>query len=122
MTETGETTGYRAGLRRAYAERMAVLERERLDLLERVRPAGDALRHLGAAQVLLFGSILRAGYFDRASDIDILVSGLPDELLWRALSTVERATGIYDRDINLVFDQMASPDLAAEARKSGIVL
>lgn len=97
-------------------------EQERLDLLGRVRPAGEALRALGAKEVILFGSILRPNFFDRASDIDILVLGLPDDLVLRALGAVERATGIFEREINLVFDQMAPTSLVEEARRLGVPL
>jgi predicted nucleotidyltransferase len=103
-------------------EGVPVLERDRLELLERVRPAGDALRTLGAREVILFGSILRQGLFDRASDIDILVAGLPDDLVLRAIDTVERATTIWEREINLVFDEMASAELFQEARRTGLPL
>jgi len=113
---------YAAGFKKRMQERKAAFESERLDFLERVRPAGPALKALGTKEVILFGSILRPEFFDRASDIDILVIGLPDEYLWRALGVAERSTGIIEREINLVFDQMASPDLVTEARTKGVVL
>ncbi|PXF57862.1 MAG: hypothetical protein C4B58_08665 [Deltaproteobacteria bacterium] len=78
---------YTAGFKKRMQERKAAFESERLDLLERVRPAGPALKALGAKEVILFSSILRPGFFDRASDIDILVVGLPDEHLWKALGS-----------------------------------
>ena len=87
-----------------------------------MRPAGEALRKLGAREVILFGSILRPGYFDGASDIDILIVGLPDENTWKALSTIEQATGIFDRDLNPVFAEMVSEGLVAEARRAGMLL
>ena len=98
------------------------MEKERLDLLERIRPEGPALRELGAKEVILFGSILCPGEFDRASDIDILVSGLDDENIWLALGTAERAVSINSRAIGIVFEQMASQSLIAHARKHGIKL
>jgi len=113
---------YVAGFKKRIQERRATFESERIDLLERIRPAGPALKAFGAKEVILFGSILRPGFFDRASDIDILVIGLPDEHLWKALGVAERSTGIIEREINLVFDQMASPDLVNEARTEGVVL
>ncbi len=122
MVEEKDLSEYRAGLKRIYEERAAAFERERLELLERVRPAGEALRKLGAREVILFGSILRPGYFDGASDIDILIVGLPDENTWKALSTIEQATGIFDRDLNPVFAEMVSEGLVAEARRAGMLL
>jgi len=113
---------YAAGFKKRIQERRATFESERIDLLERVRPAGPALKALGAKEVILFGSILRSGFFDRASDIDILIVGLPDEHLWKALGVAERSTGIIEREINLVFDQMAGPDIVTEARARGVVL
>lgn len=113
---------YAAGFKKRMQERKAAFESERVDLLERVRMAGPALKALGAKEVILFGSILRSGFFDRASDIDILVVGLPDKHLWKALGVAERSTGIVEREINLVFDQMAGPDLVTEARTRGVVL
>jgi len=72
--------------------------------------------------VILFGSILRPNFFDGASDIDILVIGLPEEHLWHALSAIEKATGITERDLNPVFAEMVSESLVAEARKTGMQL
>ena len=113
---------YWAGLKRMYEERAAAFERERLALLERVRPAGDALRKLGAREVILFGSILRPGYFDRASDIDILIVGLPEVHTWHALRAIEEATGIHDRELNPVFAEMVSESLVAAARRTSLPL
>ena len=120
--EDAKLSEYRAGLRRMYEQRAAAFERERLELLERVRPAGEALRKLGAREVILFGSILRPGYFDGASDIDILIVGLPEEHTWHALRTIEEATGIFNRELNPVFAEMVSEGLVAEARRTGIPL
>jgi len=122
MAETKNLSEYRAGLQRMYEERAAAFERERLELLERVRPAGEALRQLGAREVILFGSILRPGYFDGASDIDILIVGLPEEHTWHALRAIEEATGIFDRELNPVFAEMVSEGLVAEARRTGLPL
>jgi predicted nucleotidyltransferase len=110
------------GLKRRFEQELEAMERERLELLERVRPAGDALRLLGAREVFLFGSILRPNFFDRASDIDLLVVGIPDEALLKALGAVERSTGIVERELNLVFDQMAPEGLVIEARRTGLPL
>jgi predicted nucleotidyltransferase len=122
MSDGTDFSTFREGLRRRYEEELAAMERERLDLLARVRPAGEALRALGAREAILFGSILRPNFFDRASDIDILVVGLPDDLVLKALGAVERATGIFEREINLVFDQMAPRGLVEEARRTGVPL
>jgi len=122
MSTQADIDLYAAGFKKRMQERKAAFESERLELLERVRPAGPALKALGAKEVILFGSILWPGSFDRASDIDILVIGLPDEHLWKALGVAERSTGIIEREINLVFDQMASPDIVTEARTRGIIL
>lgn len=117
--KAGQDQACMEGLRRKLKQMGDLLERERLDLLARVRSAGAALKAIGARDVIIFGSILRPGAFDRASDIDILVIGLPDDMIWKALGAVERATSIREREINLVFDQMASSDLLEEAREKG---
>jgi predicted nucleotidyltransferase len=122
MADNMDLSAYQAGLRRMYEERAEAFEKVRLDLLERVRPAGDALRKLGAREVILFGSILRPNFFDGASDIDILIVGLPDEHLWHALGAIEKATGIFERELNPVFAEMVSESLMAEARKTGVPL
>ena len=122
MSTQADIDLYAAGFKKRMQERRATFESERINLLAKVRPAGPALKALGAKEVILFGSILRPGFFDRASDIDILVIGLPEEVLWKALGVAERSTGIIEREINLVFDQMASPDLVTEARTKGVVL
>lgn len=99
-----------------------MLDRGRLELLERVRPAGAALRVLGAREVFLLGSILRPNFFDRASDIDLLVPGIPDEALLKALGAVERAAGIVERELDPVFDQTAPESLVVPARRTGLPL
>jgi len=120
--DDGQLRACREALNRRYREESELFEKERLELLERVRPAGDALRALGAREVILFGSILRPGYFDRASDIDILLLDFPVESSWRALKAVEDATGIRDRCLNIVFDDSVPPSLVEEARKTGMPL
>jgi len=110
------------GLKRRYEDELEAMERERLDPLERVRPAGDALRAPWAREVFLFGSILRPHFFDRVSDIDLLVVGIPDEALLKALGAVERSTGIFEREPNLVFERMAPETLVVEARRTGLPL
>ncbi len=122
MSAETELVAYRMRLKRRYEDEFEAMERERLDLLERVRPAGDALRALGAREVFLFGSILRPHFFDRVSDIDLLVVGIPDEALLKALGAVERATGIFERELNLVFDRMAPETLVVEAERTGLPL
>ena len=122
MSTQADIDLYAVGFKKRMQERRATFESERINLLAKVRPAGPALKALGAKEVILFGSILRPGFFDRASDIDILVIGLPEEHLWKALGVAERSTGIIEREINLTFDQMASPDLVTEARTEGVVL
>ncbi len=122
MTTDRQHEQYLQGLKAMFRQQGETLEKERLDLLERIRPAGPALRELGAKEVILFGSILRPGEFDRASDIDILVSGLDDEKIWHVLGTVERAVSINSRTIDIVFEQMASYSLIMRAREHGIKL
>jgi predicted nucleotidyltransferase len=122
MSTQADIDLYVAGFKKRMQERKATFESERINLLAKVRPAGPALKALGAKEVILFGSILRPRFFDMASDIDILVVGFPEEHLWKALGVAERSTGIIEREINLVFDQMASQDLVAEARTKGVVL
>ena len=122
MSTQADIDLYAAGFKKRMQERKAAFESERINLLAKVRPAGPALKAFGAKEVILFGSILRPGFFDRASDIDILVIGLPEEHLWKALGVAERSTGIIEREINLTFDQMASPDFVTEARTRGIIL
>ena len=122
MSTQADIDLYAAGFKKRMQARKAAFESERINLLERVRSAGPALKALGAKEVILFGSILRPSLFDMASDIDILVIGLPEEHLWKALGVAERSTGIIEREINLTFDQMASPDFVTEARTRGIIL
>ncbi len=122
MSDGTNFAAYTMGLKRRFEQELEAMERERLELLERVRPAGAALRLLGAREVFLFGSILRPNFFDRASDIDLLVVGIPDEALLKALGAVERSTGIVERELNLVFDQMAPEGLVIEARRTGLPL
>ena len=67
-------------------------------LQERIREAARMLVSYGAREVHLFGSCAR-GTMDEGSDVDLAVSGLPEEVFYRA---VGMALHILGRPVDLV--------------------
>jgi len=103
---------------RLTAERAAAAERAS-DLRGR---AGAAARRLadehGAGRVWLFGS-LAWGRPHAASDVDLLVEGLPAEAWSAASALVEAEVGAA---VDLVRIEEAPPGLAARVRAQGVLL
>ena len=64
------------------------IARRKKDLLLRTKEACKLLQAFGASAVYLFGSILRED-FGRHSDVDIAVSGLPEDRLYTVEGYVE---------------------------------
>ena len=67
--------------------------------------AAAALKTAGAREVYLFGSALR-GTIGEASDVDIAVSGLPPEVFFKVMGTVE---DILRRPVDLIDLDEATP-------------
>ena len=75
------------------------------------------MQAFGASAVYLFGSILRED-FGRHSDVDIAVSGLPEDRLYTVEGYVEEIL-CTDR-FDLVYMEEADPLLAERILKTGV--
>ncbi len=67
-------------------------------LQEQLAQAAEVLKSYGAREVYVFGSAA-TGTMDEYSDIDIAVSGIPDELFFRAMG---QAGDCLNRQIDLI--------------------
>ena len=71
------------------------------DLSKRVKKAADTLIAAGASEVYIFGSAV-TGEMRHDSDIDLAVSGLPNEVFFQAMadlkSVLERPLDLIDLD------------------------
>lgn len=79
-----------------------------------IQRAAEALKAAGAEEVYVFGSVLSAR-FDRHSDVDMAVSGLPPNVFFQAMARAESALG---RTLDLLDLDERSP-LARYLRRKG---
>lgn len=54
-------------------------ERHRKNAISLLEKAVKTLYTAGAKRVIVFGSVLKPGYFDERSDVDIAVEGIPED-------------------------------------------
>lgn len=96
-------------------------EKQREQLLRLVSQAAQLLKsQFGAEKVFLFGSLAHRSWFERHSDVDIAVLGLPQTNYWQAWKMVEDM--IKDRPVDLVQIEEASPSLLRVIERDGIEL
>jgi predicted nucleotidyltransferase len=111
--------GYIAGYRRHRLELIEAWEKDRLDLLQKVRglaPYFDGLP--GLRRVLVFGSAARPGGFGPDSDVDFAFEGLSPGLFCEILSRlVER----LERDVDGVRLEDAEGLLRERVMKGTVV-
>jgi predicted nucleotidyltransferase len=80
--------------------------------------AGVLSKTFGATRVVLFGSVMEPGRFNRRSDIDLAVDGLPSSRYFAALGELMRTSPF---SIDLVPIEEANP-LMKERIAKGVVL
>jgi uncharacterized protein len=97
--------------------RKEVLEQRRQQGLAGANLAAAQLKQLGAAKVVLFGSLLDESFHEQ-SDMDLAVWGLPEPLYFRAVAQLQ---GIAGFEVDLVEVQNAIAHVA-EAIALGIEL
>lgn len=98
-----------------------VQEEQREQLLQLISQVARLLKsQFGAEKVFLFGSLANRSWFERTSDIDIAVSGMPQSNYWQAWKMVEDV--IKDRSVDLVQLEEASPSLLRVIERDGIEL
>lgn len=89
--------------------------------LDRAKKVAFMLRKkYGAKKVLLFGSLVRDGYLDERSDIDILVDGVRANDMLRAGFDAWMEADPFD--VDLIPAKKARKSLLKVARKEGIEL
>ena len=96
-------------------------QKEREQLLERVREVAKTLKHRFAVRrVILFGSLAHTGWFMPDSDVDIAVAGLATSDFWTAWQVAEEIIG--DRLVDLVEIEEAGEGLREAIERHGIDL
>jgi len=73
----------------------------------------------GVSRVYLFGSLARKGFFDKRSDIDLMVEGLDPRDYFRALGELAERVGY---EVNLVPSEDCSLRFRKNVQKEGILL
>ncbi len=111
MTTELETLAARARARSAAANDRAEMLRAALPHLATV------VRDLGAARVVVFGSVAEGGVHER-SDIDLAVTGLPADRYWEALGRLGAEAPCA---VDLVREEDASPSLLQAIRRGRVV-
>lgn len=89
--------------------------------LETAHRLADLLRRrFGAARVVLFGSLVRTGWFTPWSDIDLAAWGIPADYFYLAVAAV---TGESDEfSVDLVDPEICSPRLLQRIERDGVEL
>lgn len=85
----------------------------------RAQEASSMLKaRYGVKHVILFGSVCGKGYMHGASDIDLLVEGLKEELFFRAGFDAEMITKPFG--VDLIPAEKAIPEIIAVAKSEGV--
>ena len=107
--------------RAALPEPTLVEQRERKQLMARVREVSAALKaRFGVRRVIVFGSLANAEWFTPDSDIDLAVEGLAVNDFWEAWRLAEEI--IADRPVDLIEIEMAKESLLQAIQRYGIEL
>lgn len=98
-------------IEKRYNERQARLEDQREELLDKIKVGvTDFLYEFpSVSKIVVFGSLVRPGYFTELSDIDIAVKDLPNSEYWHAILWFERC--LEFEDIDLVRIEDAKPSI-----------
>ncbi len=116
-----QMAGYREGYRRRREQRQQALAARRAQAWQVARAAAALLKEqFGAAQVAVFGSLLRPEKFYERSDVDLAVWGLDEREYFKAVSR------LLDLDpeisVDLVEIEFATPHLRAAIEQEGVAL
>lgn len=85
--------------RRWLAEQARWTKRRQEALAAAIRVADFLRREFGAAEVIVFGSLVRDGVFDGRSDIDLAVRGIPAAEFYRAYAAATAVSPQFDLDL-----------------------
>lgn len=116
-----EIAHYRAAARRREAQARQVQVQRREQARAAARQAAVLLKErFGATRVLLFGSVVHAGFFHRRSDVDLAVEGIESRNFWRAWAALDRLGSEFE--IDLVDVETAPPALREAILREGVEL
>ncbi len=104
-----------------YDERHARLEHLRMKLLGKIKNGVTDFLSVfpPVRKIVVFGSLMRAGYFTELSDVDIAIKDLPNSQYWQALLWWERC--LEFEDIDLVRIEDANPVILKYISKGEVV-
>jgi len=85
--------------RRWLAEQLGWAERRQEALVVAAHVADFLRREFEAAEVIVFGSLVRDGVFDGRSDIDLAVRGIPTGAFYRAYAAATAVSPQFDLDL-----------------------
>lgn len=116
-----QVAAYRAGARRREQQRTQALADRHTHAWDVARRGAQMLKEqFGAAQVAVFGSVLRPEVFYERSDVDLAVWGLDEHLYLRAVSR------LLDLDpeisVDLVEVEFAPARLREAIEQEGVIL
>lgn len=91
---------------RRYDERLTLLENRRTALLQKLRESVPEFlsEFPEVTKLIVFGSLVRPGYFSAISDVDIAVKNLPNARYWEAMLWLERRLAFEDIDLVRIED------------------
>lgn len=96
----------RQRIERRYDERFKKFENRRQALLQKLR---DSLPDFtnefpDVTKLVVFGSLVRSGYFTEISDVDLAATNLPNVRYWDALLWLEKCLEFEDIDLVRIED------------------
>jgi predicted nucleotidyltransferase len=96
-------------------------QRERKQLLQKIREAADMLKtRFAVKRVILFGSLAHESWFISGSDVDLATEGLRIEYYWEAWRSVEEI--IRDRQVDFIGIEDAGESLKRAIDRTGVEL
>jgi predicted nucleotidyltransferase len=121
MLTPEQLNNYRFGWREHKKQKEQQLARRYRQAMERARRAAGYLKQHYGCKVILFGSLLREEKFMEHSDVDIVVSGLGNQVnFWRLYSEVMDILAPFDFD--LVELENVDSDVREYILKEGVEL
>ncbi len=96
-------------------------QRERKQLLQKIREAADMLKtRFAVKRVILFGSLAHESWFISGSDVDLATEGLRIEYYWEAWRSVEEI--IRDRQVDFIGIEDVGESLKRAIDRTGVEL
>jgi predicted nucleotidyltransferase len=100
--------------------RKELKDKLRQKALHKLERAAAMLYNEGAAEVYVFGSVLKPWEFNERSDVDIAVRGIPEGIMANITARLEEVFGETPFDIISLKDDLR-PEIRAKIEKEGIL-